>query len=614
VRLPRLSFLAAFASAAVLASAQSFDERVELLFRPRLAELSALSPDGQRVAYTSQAGSELRLIIMNLEPAGPRRAVKIDRGRDAVTAEEFAPVRLRFLRWASSSRLVYAPVERILPLPPLTDKAGHTTPNPDGPTISAPVMVVDVDGKERGTLVDARDFQETPADARRTLADLLRTPMQLAAASGAPVHWRMPHLEVLGFMPRDREQLVILTHGAYSPPSQHIVDLRTGDVRDFGGNWPTPPGEAQVFDWHRLKIVGERKDAPRPTIEWRDEELSRLQRDLEEKFPHRVVELLDWSETRLRVLFRVTGGGDAGRLFVLQRPEDVVDEILQFAAWLPAAKLNETRFFECHAPDGTRLTGYLTWPAKRNAEPPPLLVIFPSGFPNRGLPAFDGEAQVFADLGFAVARLNHRAVGGIAPKDLTALRGGVDRVTVDDARAVVDWLAKRNPNRPFDRARVAALGHGFGGYTAVRAVQLAPAVFRAAVAIDAPMDLKTWLQPPAGTTATAIPAVYEVPATLIDHPGADWKKMSVLDQADTLTAPVLLAIEPGHNPAVDAAAAQLRTRLAATARALETLDLDGGFAAGTAASRATVYRRIDEFLKRQFGGNEVPTARTEEKK
>jgi hypothetical protein len=121
VRLPRLSFLAAFSCAAVPAGAEPFDDRVELLLRPLAAEFSALSPDGQRLAYTTQAGPDLRVVIMNLEPPGPRRTVKIDRGRDAVSAEELAPVRLRFLRWATGSRLVYAPVERVVPLPPVTD-------------------------------------------------------------------------------------------------------------------------------------------------------------------------------------------------------------------------------------------------------------------------------------------------------------------------------------------------------------------------------------------------------------------------------------------------------------------------------------------------------------
>jgi dipeptidyl aminopeptidase/acylaminoacyl peptidase len=577
--------------------AASFDDRVEALFRPPLGEMMALSPEGQRVAYTTQAGGDLKIVIMSLEHPGPKRTVKVDPDRDVEAAEHQPTVQLRFLRWATANRLLYAPAERVIPLPPVTDKDGRSVPNPDGPTIVSPIMLMDADGKQRGTLVDARDFQETPADARRTLADLLRTTKELVATRHDAVRWRMPHLDILGFFPSDREQLVIQTRGGYSMPTQHLVDTRTGSVREFGGDWPTPPGEPQVFDWFRLKVVGERKEGAHPTTAWRDDELGRIQRELELKFPRRSIEILDWSETRARVLFRVTGGSDPGRVFVFQRREDLALEILRRAPWLNASKLNDTRFFEFDAPDGARLSGYLTWPKKPRLDPPPLLIVFPSGFPGRAHAAFDPEAQVFADMGFVVARMNHRSVAGVRTEDLTALRTAVDRVSVDDARLAVEWIAARNPDRAFDRKRVATLGRSFGGYLAVRALQLQPAVFRCGIAIDAPMELRPWLRPPetVGLTSAA-KAGREIPPALIDHEGADWKKLSVLDQAEALTHPVLLLVEPARSPAIDVSTEALRARLKGLGRTPDHLELDPGFAAALPASRANVYRKIEEFF------------------
>ena len=239
------------------------------------------------------------------------------------------PMYLRFLRWATPSRLVFAPAERVVPLPPLVDETGRAIPNPDGPTIVSPVFAMNADGRNRGVVVDASQFQETPSDARRTLADLLRTTQELQATRNEPLRWKMPHLDVLGFYPGDREQLVIRTHGGYSMPRQHLVDIRTGTVREFGGDWAVPPGPPHVFDWYKREIVGERKTADRPTTSWHDKELAGVQRQLELKFPRRDIEILDWSETRARVLFRVTGGSDLGRVFVFQRPEDLVLEVLR---------------------------------------------------------------------------------------------------------------------------------------------------------------------------------------------------------------------------------------------------------------------------------------------
>ncbi|MBL9210505.1 MAG: prolyl oligopeptidase family serine peptidase [Opitutaceae bacterium] len=591
----RCSFAALVSVAGVLRAA-SFDDRVEMLLRPELGERMAISPEGRRVAYTSRDAGGLAIVVVDLDSQGVKRTVRVEPDREAGAPAE-PPGRLRFLRWATADRLVFAPTAKVVPLPPLTDKDGRSVPNPDGPTIVSPILAMDADGRQRGTLVDARDFQETPAEARRSLADLLRTTKELVATRNEPVRWRMPQLDILGFLPRERDQLIIQTRGAYSMPMQHLVDIRTGHVREFGANWPVPPGEPQVFDGFRLKVVGERTPAARPTTTWSDAELAAVQRELEKKFPRRAVEIIDWSETRSRVLVRVTGGSDPGRIFVFQRPENLVVEILRCAPWLSAARLNETRYFECTAADGAPLGGYVTWPKRARATPPPLLVVFPAGFPGGAQPAFDPEAEIFADLGYVVARLNHRSVAGVRPADLTALRTAIDRVGVSDARTVVEWIATRHPDRPFDRQRVATLGRGLGGYLAVRALQLEPALFRRGVAIDAPLDLQRWLRPAEGAAAGApVEGGRDLPAGLVDHAGAEWEKLSVVTQVESLSQPLLVLVEPGRSAAVDTATRELRVGLQRLGRGLAELELDPGFRVGQPAVRSAVYRRIDAFL------------------
>jgi hypothetical protein len=71
VKVPRPGYLAALVCLATVSRAASFDERIESLFRPVLGEHVALSPDGQRVAYTTHLGAELALVIRNVENPGP---------------------------------------------------------------------------------------------------------------------------------------------------------------------------------------------------------------------------------------------------------------------------------------------------------------------------------------------------------------------------------------------------------------------------------------------------------------------------------------------------------------------------------------------------------------
>ena len=323
-----------------------------------------------------------------------------------------------------------------------------------------------------------------------------------------------------------------------------------------------------MFDGFRLKVVGKRLDAVHPTTAWQDEELARVQRELELKFPGRTVEILDWSETRGRVLFRVTGGGDSGRVFVYQRPEDLVLEILRRAPWLNAATLGATQFFEFAAPDGARLSGYVTSPRQPRRSPTPVVLVFPTGFPGRAQRAFDPEAHLFADLGYTVIRLNHRSVAGVRKEDLNSLRSAVDRVAVEDARTVLERVAALHPDRPIDGKRVVAFGREFGGYLAVRALQLQPHNFRGGIAINGPMELRPWLRSPVAVSAVkgANPQP-AVPTALLDYPGANWGKLSVLENVKTVTSPVLLLVEPTKSPAIDSAHVELRSRLQRLGRA-----------------------------------------------
>ena len=97
VRLPHLPLFALCVGVAGLLRAASFDDRVEALFRPPLGEWIALSPEGQRVAYTTYPGGDLRIVVMNLEPPGPKRTVKLELDRDPAFAPDRPPAQLRFL-------------------------------------------------------------------------------------------------------------------------------------------------------------------------------------------------------------------------------------------------------------------------------------------------------------------------------------------------------------------------------------------------------------------------------------------------------------------------------------------------------------------------------------
>ncbi len=100
------------------------------------------------------------------------------------------------------------------------------------------------------------------------------------------------------------------------------------------------------------------------------------------------------------------------------------------------------------------------------------------------------------------------------------------------------------------------------------------------------------------TIAAARPAIAarDIPAALINHEDADAGKLSLLDEAETLTNPLFLLVEPGRNPEIATSTAQLRAKLTSLGRTPEYLELEPGVSAARPIARAAVYRKIEEYL------------------
>jgi dipeptidyl aminopeptidase/acylaminoacyl peptidase len=93
-----------------------------------------------------------------------------------------------------------------------------------------------------------------------------------------------------------------------------------------------------------------------------------------------------------------------------------------------------------------------------------------------------------------VLQLNHRGSSGLGRAHLTAGNGSLDRAVLEDIKAMLDRCS--DGKIPINTRMVATLGNGIGGYLAVRMAQLAPDIFRCAVAINAPGDLDAWRDHP----------------------------------------------------------------------------------------------------------------------
>jgi pimeloyl-ACP methyl ester carboxylesterase len=229
--------------------------------------------------------------------------------------------------------------------------------------------------------------------------------------------------------------------------------------------------------------------------------------------------------------------------------------------------------------------------------------------PGPALPpdAFSPEAQAFAAQGYMVATINYRGVDGLGRRHRDAIRSAPDRVAVEDIRAAVGWLAGKYA---FNPQRVALLGVGFGGYVALRALELHPTEFRAVISVDAPLEFQPWLTstglPPLSAPVTSSGSRIELvmPDLPLPEPiarrreffGEDLLKRAPAIAAGALTKPVFFLQDPARTDLGQGAARELREQLHRRDIDAEYLELRGGLAATDPAARAELFGRLGEFL------------------
>jgi dipeptidyl aminopeptidase/acylaminoacyl peptidase len=113
--------------------------------------------------------------------------------------------------------------------------------------------------------------------------------------------------------------------------------------------------------------------------------------------------------------------------------------------------------------DGTPVEGWLYYPHcyAPNAGPYPL-VVFSHGGPHSAVgPGFDFKLQYFAANGYFVLTTNFRSSTGYGEQFLWATWGAWGTKDGEDVMAGVDHVIA---SHPIDRARVATVGHSYGGF------------------------------------------------------------------------------------------------------------------------------------------------------
>jgi dipeptidyl aminopeptidase/acylaminoacyl peptidase len=277
----------------------------------------------------------------------------------------------------------------------------------------------------------------------------------------------------------------------------------------------------------------------------------------------------------------------AGRFLFDHRPE------------LANCRLAAMEPFSFTARDGLTIHGYLTFPPAAGRTLLPAVLNVHGGPWSRNAWGFDPEAQWLANRGYLCVQVNYRGSTGYGKAFVNAGNREWGGRMQDDLTDAVRHVIARGWADP---ERVAIYGGSYGGYAALAGAAFTPEVYRCAVDIVGPSNIRTLIETIPPYWAPMIAQFH----TRVGDPEKDagflWSR-SPLSRAADIRTPLLIA-QGANDPRVkQAESEQIVAALKAAGIEHEYLLFpDEGHGFAKPENRLRFYAAAERFLARHLGG------------
>ena len=292
---------------------------------------------------------------------------------------------------------------------------------------------------------------------------------------------------------------------------------------------------------------------------------------------------------------------DAGSVsyYMYDRPSKSGRLLFEARPALSSYTLAAMEPFSFTARDGLEIHGYVTFPPGQGRSSLPAVLDVHGGPQVRDSWGYNPEAQWFANRGYLCVQVNYRGSTGYGKAFVNAGDREWGGKMHDDLIDAVSHVTGRGWADP---SRVAIYGGSYGGYAALVGAAFTPDVFRCAVDIVGPSNLKTLLETIPPYWAPMIAQLYR----RVGNPETDaeflWSR-SPLSRARDIRIPLLIA-QGANDPRVKQAESE-QIVAALTEAGIEheyLLFPDEGHGFAKPENRIRFYAAAERFLARYLDG------------
>lgn len=176
-----------------------------------------------------------------------------------------------------------------------------------------------------------------------------------------------------------------------------------------------------------------------------------------------------------------------GDYYLFSAQKNKLRYLFSARSWLDPELMAHTKPINFTSRDGLAIHGYLTLPVGAEEKNLPL-VVMPHGGPHgpRDWWGFDPDAQILANRGIAVLKVNFRGSGGFGRNFEHA---GHKKWGAEIQFDIIDGVKYLIEQGTVDKNNMCIMGASFGGYSALQSAILEPEMFKCAIGVVGVYDL-----------------------------------------------------------------------------------------------------------------------------
>ncbi|WP_107829815.1 prolyl oligopeptidase family serine peptidase [Mucilaginibacter yixingensis] len=255
------------------------------------------------------------------------------------------------------------------------------------------------------------------------------------------------------------------------------------------------------------------------------------------------IKITDRDSAERKFIIYTYADRDPGSYYLYEKDGKKLTKIGDLNSSLKHDLLCEIKPISFKASDGMQINGYLTLPQTQKQTNLPVVVLVHNGPWRRDGWGYNSELQFLANRGYAVFQVNYRGSTGYGKAYYSAGFKQVGGKMQQDIADGVKWLIAQKIANP---KKVAIMGSGFGGFSALYGVSTHPELYSCAVVQSGLINFFTYIKDVPPYFKSSVRMMYE----MVGNPETDadqLRNISPVFHTDKFKAPLLI-FQGGRDP------------------------------------------------------------------